>query len=107
MSNNPVNSKQDALQAIQNLGIDGNFITKAIGMMDSPKGKQLSAMAQMAGIDVNQAKATLQDLAGRNDTPTMLSQATTTHLQANNYIASNANKADALESLKSGLSRVK
>ena len=84
---NRVNSREDALRAMQSVGIDNSFLDKAISMLDSPNARKISALASMIGCDSNSAKQMLNSLKTSD--------------------SSKYSETDPLESLKKGLQQRK
>lgn len=89
---NSVNSKNDALKALSNLGIDGNFIDKVEGFLNHPLANPI---ANALGTNTREARGMLEELKGGMGSS----------ISQSPNMASNSNRQ--LEDLKRGLNRLK
>lgn len=89
-----IQTKEQALQAIKNLGVDNSFIDKAIAMLDNPLAQGVTKTLGI-DIDINDTKNKLNSLKTGNKTTMGNAQSQT----------SNSNNSDPLASLRKGLQR--
>lgn len=95
---NQVQTKQQAIDAMQAFGMDGAFLNKAIAMLDRPKAKMAQGLATMAGVDVAGAINGVKSLQSDVPAPTYQPSAKTNNGGGGN---------DPLAALRAGLQRRK
>ena len=88
-----VNSQQDAINVLQNAGINSDTLAKVRGLLNNPMARLISGAL---GVNLNNVAVGIDTLAGSNKNTNAIS-----------YTNTNSNNANNFDKFRQGLSQLK